>query len=266
MFSRLDWGVSVLLCIALSSCDSSVLEDRDKCPALLALDFSQVDTDVMRSVGTDELKWGVFEVEKDEWVKGSAYIDDIPGITEVNVEKGEVFVYAAICEVSSYNVKDGLFFPEGSECPAFYAYHGRVICRDEQVRDTIQLRKMFARMNVIMRNHGPYIGEISSDVCGYDVDGKVINGVFRRRLEFDRRGYAHVNLPRQMNSSMRLNLVTEDGTIMRSFALGDYIAQSGYDWMAHDLEDFTVEIDYIESNVRISTPTFSRIMNIEIVI
>ena len=61
--------------------------------------------------------------------------------------------------------------------------------------------------------------------------------------------FAENGLPVQMDGSLRLNVMAYDGTLLRSFALGEYILQSGYDWNAEDLEDIRIEVDIVHSSL-----------------
>jgi hypothetical protein len=52
--------------------------------------------------------------------------------------------------------------------------------------------------------------------------------------------------------------------IVRTFALGSYIAASGYDWAALDLEDLTLNVDISLTSVTVSTDLWSQTEEMEI--
>jgi hypothetical protein len=52
--------------------------------------------------------------------------------------------------------------------------------------------------------------------------------------------------------------------IVRTFALGSYIAASGYDWSAPDLVDLTLKVDISLTSVTVSTDLWSRTEEMEI--
>jgi hypothetical protein len=54
--------------------------------------------------------------------------------------------------------------------------------------------------------------------------------------------------------------------VVRTFALGSYIAASGYDWTAPDLEDLTLHVDISLTSVTVSTDLWSRVEDIELFI
>jgi hypothetical protein len=69
-------------------------------------------------------------------------------------------------------------------------------------------------------------------------------------------------------------LITEDldemktrGTsVLKTFALGEYIHASGYDWSAADLEDITVGIDYTRTKLIISVLGWDDVYEFDVVI
>ena len=62
-------------------------------------------------------------------------------------------------------------------------------------------------------------------------------------MELGDGGVCDVCVPRQSDDSLRLEL-SDDTGVIRVLALGEYISASGYDWMAKNLEDLTVSLDY----------------------
>ena len=59
-----------------------------------------------------------------------------------------------------------------------------------------------------------------------------------------------MKVPRQMDASLMLEVEDENG-ISKSFAIGEYIMASGYDWNAEDLSDITVTLDYYITGVTV---------------
>ncbi|MBQ2875254.1 MAG: hypothetical protein IJE85_08150, partial [Bacteroidales bacterium] len=56
-------------------------------------------------------------------------------------------------------------------------------------------------------------------------------------------GICSIVLPRQIDDSLVMELDNDTGILTR-FALGEYIAESGYDWNAPDLEDIVIDLDF----------------------
>ena len=68
-----------------------------------------------------------------------------------------------------------------------------------------------------------------------------------------------------MDNSLMLDLISERGGV-RSFAIGNYLAESGYDWAEDDLEDITVTIDYAATSARFIIDRWSTTLHFETVI
>ena len=54
--------------------------------------------------------------------------------------------------------------------------------------------------------------------------------------------------------------------VVRTFALGQYIAAAGYDWSAPDLDDLTLTVDISVTSVTISTDAWTMTEEIELFI
>ena len=54
-------------------------------------------------------------------------------------------------------------------------------------------------------------------------------------------------------------LELDDGTsVQKTFALGEYIVSSGYDWAAEELEDLTVTLDFQITYVKITVADWEK--------
>lgn len=263
MFSDLS-----ILCLAMAvallpGCAMTVLEDRTDCPLELTLDLSEVDAYRLSGYGAEELKWGISS-DDTVWTKGSLYLDVLPDEYRVAARKGKLNISAGVCTSGHFTVDGGLQIPEGRDCPPVFTYHSSRYCDGEKLRDTVRLSRQYARLFLIMKDRGGYVAEVTGNVCGFYGDGTLADGPFRYSASFDSRGLSEIGLPRQKDSSMRLLLLTGSGEVARAFALGDYIVQSGYDWDAPSLEDITVEIDFTEAVLTLSTPSFQRTLTLDV--
>jgi hypothetical protein len=70
-------------------------------------------------------------------------------------------------------------------------------------------------------------------------------------MNVDDDGVCRLTLPRQTDESLVLEVHDETGTL-KTFALGEYVAASGYDWHEENLRDMTVSLDYALTRVAIS--------------
>ena len=239
--------VFIVACISsllLSSC--SIKEDRHLCPCSMVLDFSEVDTAVVKYM--DILVTGsngvVLSDRVDARMFGEEYVREVPHeMLRVNVWSGGD---------RAVTHPHGLVIPYGCECPPLFMDSFMADASGEVCRDTVSLHKNHCGIDVMMSGaeQMPYSLTFSGEVDGYELDGKPSEGDFAC-VAYPVDGISHAVLPRQRDNSLLLNV--DDGTgVTKTFALGEYIAGSGYDWTAADLEDITIVLDYYVTDVTIS--------------
>lgn len=129
------------------------------------------------------------------------------------------------------------------------------------------MHKHFCRitMTFITDMTSNYAVMMKSAWCGLHCSGKPMEGNYSCRLSFDRAGVAVFDVPRQGDASLLLEILRE-GAMTRSYALGNILVDNGYDWMAEDLEDMTISVDYAASVIRINSSAWPTeiIMKVEI--
>ena len=81
----------------------------------------------------------------------------------------------------------------------------------------------------------------------------------------DSSGSGTVCVPRQADNGLVLRILDED-KILREFALGEYIAESGYDWSAENLDDVEISIDYAHSFISIEVDDWTGSFEYDVVI
>ena len=97
----------------------------------------------------------------------------------------------------------------------------------------------------------PFRLEAKGNINGYEPGGKPSEGEFLYAMNVDDDGVCRLTLPRQTDESLVLEVHDETGTL-KTFALGEYVAASGYDWHEENLRDMTVSLDYSLTRVAIS--------------
>ena len=156
------------------------------------------------------------------------------------VPKGEVAVSAVGGALAE---GDGsVRIPEGEEAPPLYLFYAEVSTVAEQVVLPVLLHKQFCGLELLFSGPSgygpPFEVEVEGAVGGWLPDGSPSPGPFSRRLLPGPDGRATLRLPRPGDDSLLMHIVFSD-RIVRTFALGSYIAASGYDWTAPDLDDLT---------------------------
>lgn len=235
-----------LVCLTLSfSC--TVKENRNMCPCQLELDFSDVDTDVMKSVDLHLVALDGFVLSEvighEQWRLGSIF--KIPR-TEMNLN-----VYFG--GMDAVDDEGRMIIPPGDECPPVFV-HTSVFDADCEYRyEKVVMRKNYCQItiNVADPEHFGYELVVWGNVSGYDVDGRPREGEFRVRKSIDHDGVCKVLVPRQLDGSLMLD-VDGDGRTVKRFALGEYVLETGYDWNAEDLKDVNVGLDYSLTSLSLS--------------
>lgn len=215
----------------------SVKENRDLCPCRLVLDFSEVDTAVIWSADLDvnASDGFVFNDHIDGPLRNE-YMFDVPReLLRINVWYGR----------DGYETETGLRIPYGRQAPEVYFHSSEVDARCELQKELIRMRKNHCKVTIRMtgNNTDPIKIALLGNVDGYMNDGRPSQGPFRAEERMNGDGICSIVLPRQLDDSLVMELDNDTGILTR-FALGEYIAESGYDWNAPDLEDIVIDLDF----------------------
>ena len=251
--------------LAVQSC--SVKEDRSECPCMLTLDFSDVDYELLREAGLTEMGI-IVSSESEICVRKSVSIKEAPGECVVAVPRSLVNM-CAVCGDGGDWKDSSVVVDEGEECPKYYVgLDSFDACRDAMTRKVV-LHKNHCILTVRLKNpYGVPSRRFSvtaeGDVCGFDMYGDLVAGTFKACSEESFGGACSVCLPRQRDGLLSLQILFPDSGDIRSFPLGDYILQSGYDWNAPDLEDIDVEVDFSLTGVSFTIDTWKKTLYFEI--
>lgn len=239
-----------LALLLLASC--SVKEDRTGCPCNLVLDLGDL-----------RVKPVLVDVKGEGFSYGQAVLSDT--VLVLRVPKGEVSV-----SVTGGALPDGdgsVRIPAGEEASPLYLFRAGVPAEAEQLVLPVLLRKQFCLLELQFTGppgYGPpFEVEVEGSFAGWLRDGSPAPGPFSCRLQPGADGRAALRLPRQGDDSLRMHIVFAD-QVVRTFSLGSYIAASGYDWTAPDLEDLTLQVDISLTSLTLSTDLWSQTDDIEL--
>lgn len=264
---RLFAAVSAV--VLLLSC--SIKEDRSDCPCLLRLEFPAEDVQAGRGRA-------ILDVRDDS---GFSYsdtlsLDKIDGAYELRVPRTGVHVNLWSEEASGFVGDNGLVIPFGDDCPYVRMFSSSVDTDCETCTETVRLVKNYCRLTVMMDESDmdwPFELNVCGNIDGYGIDGSPRQGVFSHYLvpsagadpgaSQETELVRELSLPRQTDSSLRLS-VMENFTALKTFALGNYISQCGYDWTAADLQDIVVRIDYACTKLSISVGAWEHSYDVDI--
>lgn len=263
----------------------SVKEDRDLCPCTLVLEFPREDAErlqdgvtvCMRGCSDDGFSLcdtllagraassGGPDTVSDKW--SYSYV----------VPKGDIdmaVAYSADGLAGELNSSGRwMEIDEGRPCPSIWTCCEKVSARADRVIVPVRLHKNFCRIDIQVRDvdgeEFPFKLRVRGNVNGYGLDGKPALGAFlcdAERSETESAGYGYaVTVPRQTDDSLTLEIVTDDG-VAKSFAIGNYIAASGYDWTSADLKDICLEIDYARTVISFTIDKWTHSEQFEVVI
>lgn len=259
---RLFLNVMIVTFPLLIHVGCSVKEDRDSCPCLLVLDFSENDS---YSEGTAQIR--VISYDSEIFTDALSLSDIAGGVYQVSVPKIPLHV-GVWSGGGDCITSEGVLIPKGSDCPPVYMHDSDISPAGESYREKVIMRKNHCVLNIVMEGDRTFELPLAlyGNVCGYDRSGKPVAGEFLYHLEDDgpETGCMAV-LPRQVDAS--LMLVVDDGSdSTRYFALGQYIVDSGYDWTSPDLGDITVTLDYALTEISIRIEGWDGVHRYEVVI
>ena len=223
----------------------SIKENRTACPCGLTVELAGLP---VRPV--------VLRVTGEEYALTEVVHADT--VLVLSVPRGEIAVSAVGGALAE---GDGsVRIPEGEEAPPLYLFHADVSTDAEQVVLPVTLHKQYCSLEMLFKGPSgygpPFEVAVQGFYGGWEPDGSPAPGPFSRRLLPGADGRAVLRLPRQ-------GIVFSD-QVVRTFALGSYIAAAGYDWSATDLEDLSLQVDISLTSVTISTDLWSRTEDIEL--
>lgn len=252
---------ALVVLISMSLCvGCSVKEDRWMCPCRLTLDFSEVNRSV---IGYADLFV--------EAGGGSVFTDhleseDLNGVMTVDVPKGEVFL-GVWSGVHDLNDGGGFRIPYGEDCPPVYFHTSSFTAVGESVREVVGMHKNHCVMTLTLGWNDVDVKTvtITGNVDGYAADGSPTEGQFLYESEMEGGSDSRIILPRQIDDSLVLE-VNDDSGVVKRFALGEYIAASGYDWSEPDLKDISIEMDLAFLRISLTVQGWESSHRFEVVI
>lgn len=266
MCSELYRISAIALCLVpLLSC--TVKEDRAECPCFLTIDMGGVESAGLMGAGADSLVVQVGS-EGDFYVREAFHLRDNIQEYTVAIPKTRTGVLVTCAAGRLVHDRGGIHIPEGSECPVVYMSADSFAADAGEMRRTVSLHRNYCVLTVRMKTSfnaqaRPYRIMLEGNVSGYLMDGSPEEGFFSS-FSSSSGGPCHLRIPRQRDGSLRLVLDFPDSGEIRSFPIGEYILDSGYDWSAPDLEDIDVEMDFSRSSITFTISKWKKTLSFEI--
>lgn len=234
-------GALCAVCIVWSSC--SIKEERSGCPCLLAVNFT--------ALPTGRVEYSIEDTDGELLQRGTIHNSDTTLF--LPVPRSGVRLTA----VSGIGLSpDGIHIPYGSPCPAAYLYRSIIGTDHESVMVTPTLHKHFCNLNLILDGPPgdgvPLDVRVHGSVDGIGYDGRPLAGEFTCSAVS-----GPCRLPRQAASdNLMLDIVLADN-VVRTFALGTYMRNAGYDWAEPDLADISLELSLSVTTLRLIADDWS---------
>ncbi|MBQ9548494.1 MAG: hypothetical protein IJV01_04965 [Bacteroidales bacterium] len=239
--------IIVVGCLILCAC--SVKEDRSACPCWLEV----------------ELRGGAERtVEVSVWAgslvcSAEALLQEGQAREELEIPRGRLRVSAFSGVHGCLRSGEALSVPEGGEMDELYADASSLDARSDLAKTALSLHKQFVRLHMGIvgsdSSASPFRIEVQGAVAGFSLSSlQPVPGAFRVSLTPVIGTYHRVVLPRQRPGDV-LNLVFYghgDGPAAAPravYPLGERLEQLGFDWMAADLDDVYLDIDYAEAGI-----------------
>ncbi len=238
----------LLVCLSWASC-SLIKEDRTACPCALTVDIFDLPAYPVRFSLSGEEFYREWEVARD-----TSFM--------VRVPKGSVQLTAV---AGAPLPRTGpVSIPYGYECPPLYAHSQEVPLSEDTARVQVQLHKHFCGLSLTVEGPPgwgePYWTQIRGCVGALEPVGTPEEGAFQCRLDSG----DTIRLPRQWpEGELWMDLTTPEGAV-RSFALGNYMLEAGYDWTSTDLEDLSLQLDLSLTAITFRTTLWEKVIPLQI--
>lgn len=249
--NRLPGRVGTLAAVVFvfASCNA-VKEERRQCPCILSVEMEGLPAYPAALYVNDSLAG---EARRDTTL-------------QLWVEKGG---NASLVAVSGARPSEDLTvrIPYGRQAPPLYGYRDVADCTADYARARVSMNRHFCTLSVRFTGPpgwgAPLSVALRGSVNGFSLrDGEPLEGEFYCRLD----GTSSCRVPRHRpGDPLWMDIVLEDN-VLRSFPLGTYLEQAGFDWTAPDLPDQAVDVDVSVSSIRFQTGGWSQVENLEIVI
>ena len=241
--SRVPVFLLFIIIVSFPSC-LLVKENRDNCPCRLEIQLTGTLGAPSRVlVNAGEESWD-FTASRDT-------------VLSVYVPKGRVSVTAWN---GAEEPSDGVFMgTAGTGFPPLYLCHCTLEARGEEIIAHARLRKQFCTLSIGVDGPSgwgrPFGTSIRGNACGMDMFGLPLEGPFNCILGESKDNWS-LRIPRQdPDSPLLLDIVMAD-SVVRTFSLGSYLRDAGFDWSAPDLGDLDLRLNLSVTSLTVRTPSW----------
>lgn len=238
----------------------TVKEDREPCPCYLDVDYANVlAAGYYGSKVSGRVEVSLFAPQRENY---SAFgLQECPSVHENVVNRGKPIVVGVVHNrpLREFLGRGSvLTWESGNEIDSVYVHSSLVDCTGEVAYCLLEPHKQFHTLFFHDQLGGQLLREynmvVVGSTCGFDSASETFEAVEGEYLytvqEYDSDGGVSVRVPRQVSDDLRLEFWTKDD-YRRVFVspIGQYMAATGYDRDALDLQDFDITISFREATV-----------------
>lgn len=255
-------------CSAIALCSCTVKEDRQICPCCLTLDFSSLERAWLMDEGYSTIDLAI--ASDDGFSDFQSWpLDALTDEYALPVPRNGVCVTAMCSEGDAVLGDDGFTIAEGSPCSRNMAFSQRFLPSSDEDRLLVSLHKNYCNLEIRLKTSTgasarPFQIRVDGEVNGSLLDGTPKEGAFSYFSAPSSEGLCTAAVPRQKDSSLRLGIYFLDNGEIRSFPIGEYIIESGYNWNALDLEDVSVIVDFSLSGLEVNISNWKKTLSFDI--
>jgi len=235
--ARIGQALFLVMGFGAISCNL-IKEDRTACPCVLSIDIG-----------------GMPRYPVNLLLEGVDYSTTLEALCDtvitVPVPKSGVRLVA----IAGTSLPEGksVVIPLGYDCPPLYLYNEWIDTQTDEESVKLQLHKHFCGLSLSFDGPPgwgePYWASVRGRVHGLSLEGEPMEGEFSCRLDMGN----DIRLPRQHPAEELWLDITMPDKVVRSFALGNYMQDAGYDWTAPNLDDLSLQIDLSVTAITIGT-------------
>ena len=249
-------AVSCLGMASIAAC--SVKEERSVCPCYLEVEFEDGG-----SIINPVLLAG--------WNESQLF-----GVETVPADYPDGYVQKVSRTMLMFGAANGLkagrlhghtiMIPAGEECDSLYVFNDYVDCTGEAASARVRFHKQFATVNLVFGKSDTegyaFVAEAGS--CGIDMlTCGVVHGAFRCTPVPGDDGRQSFRIPRQDDDGLSLTIVSPAGDDY-TFPIGEYIARTGYDWSATDLQDIYITLDFADGRISVGVADWEQVQDFDL--
>lgn len=245
--------VFILLCayISFSSCNL-IKENRDNCPCRLEIRL----TDTRGAISRVLVRAGA-----ESWDFTAS------GDTVISV-----YVPRGMATVTAWSgapePADGAFLCSSEDgFPPLYLCNCTVDATGDEAIAMASLRKQFCMLRIGVQGPPgwgrPFSTTVRGTVGGMSMEGVPLEGTFTCLLGDSADSWS-LRIPRQPpDCPLLLDIVMAD-SVVRTFSLGSYLHEAGFDWSAPDLGDLDLQLSLSVTSLTIHSPSWEPVTTLTI--